>query len=556
MSEIFVSYARATATEAQAVAEALRALGYGVWRDDELPAHRLYAEVIEERLATAKAVVVIWSAAAAKSQWVRAEADVAREAGILVQLSIDGSIPPLPFNQIQCADMAGWTGDPDAPGWRKVLGSVAELMAAPPRAPATPAAPAAASAAFVAPARPPLPLPTRPSIAVMPFANFSGDAEQDYFADGMVEEIATALSRIRSIFVIAHGSTLSLKGKALSAQEIGRLLGVRYVLEGSVRKSSNRVRIAVRLIDAAGGAQVWAERFEGTLEDVFTLQDTVALSVAGVIEPALQRAEIERALARPMRDATSYDLCLRAIPLLRVNGRDETLQAADLLEQALDADPDDGPTLGWAACAHVLISRFGWTDDSAGHHSRAADLAQRALRVGGDDATVLANISNVLLMLGHGPDVARPLIERSVELNPGSAMAWMFSARVMLALGEPERAYEQVQTSMRLDPLSPDRSFQLTNMGLARFAQGRFGEAAALFSESSQIRATVAFNHACIAACCGHLGQIKAAKKALERFRGGSREPIGDLAARLFHSPNHRQLFLDGIALAEGREPE
>jgi len=542
MSEIFVSYARATATEAQIVAEALRALGYGVWRDDELPAHRLYAEVIEERLATAKAVVVIWSAAAVKSQWVRAEADVAREAGILVQLSIDGAVPPLPFNQIQCADMAGWTGDPDAPGWRKVLGSVAELMGQP-REPRAAAAP------------PPLPLPTKPSIAVMPFANLSGDAEQEYFADGMVEEIATALSRIKSIFVIASGSTLSLKGKALSAREIGRILGVRYVLEGSVRKSANRVRIAVKLIDAAGSAQVWAERFEGTLEDVFTLQDTVALSVAGVIEPALQRAEIERASVRPMRDATSYDLCLRAIPLIRVNRRDETLQAIELLDQALAGDPDDGPTLGWAACAHVLVARFGWSDDAAGYYARAAELAQRALQVGGDDATVLSNVSNVLLMLGNGPEVAKPLVERSVELNPGSAMAWMFSARVQLALGEPELAFEHVQTSMRLDPLSPDRSFQLTNLGLARLAQRRFDEAAALFSESSQIRATVAFNHACIAACCGHLGQAKAARKALERFRAGSREPIDDLAARLFHSPDHRRLFLDGIALAEGRAP-
>jgi len=543
MSEIFVSYARATAAEAQVVAEALRALGYGVWRDDELPAHRLYAEVIEERLATAKAVVVIWSAAAVKSQWVRAEADVAREAGILVQLSIDGAVPPLPFNQIQCADMAGWTGDPDAAGWRKVLGSVAELMGGS-REPRAPVAP-----------RPP-PLPAKPSIAVMPFANLSGDAEQDYFADGMVEEIATALSRIKSIFVIASGSTLSLKGRALAAREIGRILGVRYVLEGSVRKSANRVRIAVKLIDAADSAQVWAERFDGTLEDVFTLQDKVALSVAGVIEPALQRAEIERASVRPMRDATSYDLCLRAIPLIRINRRDETLQAVELLDQALAADPDDGPTLGWAACANVLVARFGWSEDPAAHYARAAELAQRAMQVGGDDATVLSNVSNVLLMLGHGPDVAKPLIERSVELNPGSAMAWMFSARVQLALGEPELAFEHVQTSMRLDPLSPDRSFQLTNLGLARLAQGRFGEAAALFSESSQIRATVAFNHACIAACCGHLGQSSAARKALERFRASSRESVDDLAARLFHSPDHRRLFLDGIALAEGREPD
>ena len=233
MLDIFVSYARSTAHHAQAVAEALRALGYRVWLDDELPAHRAYADVIEERLRAAKAVVVIWSAEAAKSQWVQSEADRAREEDKLVQLTVDGARLPMPFDRIQCADLAGWTGDPEAPGWRKVAASVAELIGG------------AGVAAAPVMAPPPPSLPSKPSIVVLPFANLSGDAEQDYFADGMVEEIVAALTRIRSIFVIASGSGLSFKGKGVSAQEAARQLGVRYVLEGSVRKSAGTVRIVV-----------------------------------------------------------------------------------------------------------------------------------------------------------------------------------------------------------------------------------------------------------------------------------------------------------------------
>ena len=197
MAEIFISYAGATVDRAKQIADALRALGYGVWRDDELPAHRAYGEVIEQRLRSAKAVVVIWSASAVKSQWVRAEADLAREAGKLVQLRIDGALLPLPFNQIQCADLTDWSGDADAPGWRKVTASIAELFSGESQL-AEVLEPASTS---------PPQAPTKPSLAVLPFANLSGEADQEYFADGMVVEIVAALSRIKSIFVIASGRT-------------------------------------------------------------------------------------------------------------------------------------------------------------------------------------------------------------------------------------------------------------------------------------------------------------------------------------------------------------
>jgi len=333
MSEIFISYARSTQDQAQKIGEALRGLGYGVWRDDELPAHRDYTEVIEERLRAAKAVVVVWSAEAVKSQWVRAEADLAREAGTLVQLSVDGATPPMPFNRIQCADMSGWTGSPEAPGWRKVVASVAELAGG--DAPATGPA-VAQSASRPAPAAPSL--PEKPSIAVLPFADPSGAVEGDYFADGMVDEIVTALTRFPSLFVIASGSSLSYSEHERDFRKIGRELGVRYLLEGAVRRSGKRVRIPVDLVEAEAGARIWSERFEGALDDVFAPQDEVANAVAAHIEPTIQAADLRRGDARPTENLGAYDLYLRGRQRWREFNPASFRAAIALLEQAVARD--------------------------------------------------------------------------------------------------------------------------------------------------------------------------------------------------------------------------
>jgi adenylate cyclase len=245
MADVFISYARSTEGQAKQIAEALRALGYGVWRDDELPAHRAYAEVIEERLRSAKAVVVVWSAEAAKSQWVRAEANVAREAGTLVQLKLDAAIPPLPFNEIQCADMIGWNGDVDAHGWKKVVASVAELIAS--------------GAYSLGPAEP-RPSIRKLAICVLPFANMSGDPEQEYFSDGISEDIITDLSKVSALNVASRNSAFTFKGKSTKAPEVGRELSVSHIVEGSVRKAGNRVRITAQLIEAATDTHLWAER--------------------------------------------------------------------------------------------------------------------------------------------------------------------------------------------------------------------------------------------------------------------------------------------------------
>ena len=307
MSDIFISYARSTERQAQMVAEALKTLGYGVWWDAELPAHRAYAEVIEERLKSAKAVVVIWSAEAAKSQWVRAEADMAREAGKLVQLRLDSAAPPLPFNQIQCANLDGWSGDLTAPGWQRVLAGVEALTLPLPKA--------ASGLVWVEPA-----LPDKPSIAVLPFTDLSQGDEADQFADGMTEEITNALSRIQALFVITSSSVSAYREGVRDLRKIARDLGVRYLLEGSVRVGQGRTRIVVKLIDASRGAQIWTERFDETSDDVFAIQDKVAISVAGVIDETLGAVEFLRAdspttatAAAPARPARTLSILTLAI---------------------------------------------------------------------------------------------------------------------------------------------------------------------------------------------------------------------------------------------------
>ncbi len=543
MSDIFISYARSTAQQAQAVAEALRSLGYRVWSDDELPAHRGYADVIEERLHAAKAVVVIWSAEAAKSQWVQSEADRAREADKLVQLNIDGAKLPMPFDRIQCAEMTGWTGDLEAPGWRKVVASVTELITGEGAAPL----PVAATTS-------PPPLPSKPSIAVLPFTNLSGDAEQDYFADGMVEEIVAALSRIRSIFVIASGSGLSFKGKGIGAQEAARQLGVRYVLEGSVRQAGGRVRIAYRLIDGLDGAQVWSDRIEDTLEDVFALQDTVALRVAAQIEPTVSDAEVRRAARRPTENMGSYDLYLRAVSHFILGAKPAVLQALDLLYRAIELDPDYAWALSTAAVCEYLVTLYGWSDDRAASRERSIEMAHRALKAAGDDAMVLSQVALTIADLEGDMDAAIALADRAMALSPGASMAWAISGALRVRAGDADLASEHLEASIRLDPIGATRPTRMGLLAQARYFQGRYAEAVALSKEFVQ-QTDSAAGYAFLAAGHGRLGQRDAALAALERYRALSPMPIEFLARAVLRDPTYVTLFLEGIELAEGKTP-
>ncbi|HEY1448522.1 MAG TPA: TIR domain-containing protein [Caulobacteraceae bacterium] len=534
MSEVFISYAHSTEPQAHQVEQALRALGYGVWRDNALPAHRAFSEVLEDKLREAKAVVVLWSAEAVKSDWVRAEANRARETRKLVQLSIDGAALPLPFDQTQCADMNGWSGEVDAPGWLKVLASVADLVGEPR---------ATGSAQTVA-----LTLPTRPSIAVLPFTNLSGDADQDYFADGMVEEIVAALTRFRSLFVIASGSSLSFKGAGIGYQEAARSLGVRYALEGSVRRSANRVRIAVKLSDAVEGRQIWADRFEGTLEDVFALQDRVALSAAGAIWPTIEAVEERKAADRPTQDMNSYELFLRArVRAMRITKAD-ALGAITLLDRAIELDPNYALAMAQAAICHSQMVALDWAEDGVPHRDHARRLIGRALALSADDAEVLQFSAAALVNLREDDDTARALVERSLALNPGNSVALLLSGHIQQRLGKASVAIEQIERAMLIDPRSPYRPIQLWILGEALMNSRRFADAVAALNESVLLNADFSVNYALLAACYGHLGQIEAARQSLAKLQAitGVADP------RLGRWSTPAEIFLEGIALAEG----
>lgn len=295
MAEIFVSYARPDEARAAEVADALRTAGYEVWRDDELPAHRAYADVIEERLKSAQAVVVLWSAEAAKSQWVRAEADSARGAGTLVQATLDGTIPPLPFNQIQCAELKGWQPEAASAGWRKLCASV-EALAGPTQTASTDRQSRKCDV----------------SVCVLPFANMSGDAEQEYFSDGISEDITTDLSKVSALEVIARNTAFTFKGQAVDVCEVARKLKVSHVLEGSVRKAGTRVRITAQLIDGKSGGHVWAERFDRDLTDIFAIQDEITKEIVAALRLTLLPQEKKSIEQRGTTSGEAYNFYLMA----------------------------------------------------------------------------------------------------------------------------------------------------------------------------------------------------------------------------------------------------
>ncbi len=295
MSEVFISYARPDEARAEQVADALRSSGYGVWRDDELPAHRAYAEVIEERLKGAAAVVVLWSAEAAKSQWVRAEADAARGLGTLIQATVDGSIPPMPFNQIQCADLHDWEPPADHAGWRKLEASVAALAG--PKSADKQSRRKSARAVC---------------ICVLPFANMSGDAEQEYFSDGISEDITTDLSKVSALGVTARNTAFTFKGQAVDVCEVAQKLGVTHVLEGSVRKAGTRLRITAQLIDGETGDHVWADRYDRDLDDIFAIQDEISKAIVGALKVKLLPDEKKAIEQRGTTNVEAYKLYLLA----------------------------------------------------------------------------------------------------------------------------------------------------------------------------------------------------------------------------------------------------
>jgi TolB-like protein len=361
-------------------------------------------------------------------------------------------------------------------------------------------------------------LPNKPSIAVLPFTNMSGDPEQEYFADGVVEEIITALSRMRWLGVIARNSSFTYKGRAVDVKQVGRELGVRYVLEGGVRKASNRVRITAQLIDAISGAHLWADRFESALDDIFDLQDQVTASVVGAIAPKLEKAEIERTKYKPTESLDAYDYYLRGIANLYRETRETNNEALRLFYSAIELDPDFSSAHGMAAWCYIRRRGNRWTTEAT-ETSEAAQLARQAVALGKEDAVAFSTGGYALAYFVKEFDSGAAFIDRALVLNPNLASGWLFSGRVRIYLGEPEVALEHLALSMRLSPLDPYMFAAQNGIALAQLCAGRYEEASVAAEKALQENPNYHSALRVFAASSALAGRLEDAQKAMARLR-------------------------------------
>lgn len=538
MADVFLSYSSDDRVVARIIADTLEKEGFTVWWDQALRSGQTYDERIEAALNASKAVVVLWSPRSVASRWVRSEATVADRRGKFVPAMIEPCERPIAFQLTQTADLTAWRGDRTDPTWQPFLEVIAGLVkdgsAPEPAVTPTDTAPAA------------LQLPDKPSIAILPFGNLGGNEEQAYLVDGLMEEIASSLTRIRTLFVISSGSALALRDENLSPVEAARRLGVQYVLEGSVRTGGGRVRISVKLLDGTSGAHIWADRFDDTTEDIFALQDRVALAVAGLTEFSVQKAEAALAGRRTTSDLRAYDLYLRALVPFRIYERDSVFQALSLVQDAIGLDPQYALAYSLAAGCHALILQFEWGDDPDTHVRDLAEMVERAVYYGSDDAQVLASSALALWVVGRFDEAMR-LADRAADLNPGSSFPLLVSGQIHATNGDLDMAEDFIERSMRLDPYSPNRALQLAALAQIRFAQGRFAEAAQLTHEWGQINKSP-LNAGLLAACNGKLGKLEAARNAYGELRRLTSLPVEHVSAMLFRAPDHRALFLEGLA--------
>ena len=362
--------------------------------------------------------------------------------------------------------------------------------------------------------KPALLLPDRPSIAVLPFENMSGDPEQEYFADGMVEDIITGLSRSKSVFVIARQSTFTYKGKAVDIKQVGRELGVRYVLEGSVRKAANRVRITGQLIDATTGVHLWADRFDSLLEDIFDLQDQVTSSVIGAIAPQLQRAEIERAQRKPTGSLQAYDYYLRALAAFYRRTREETTEALKLTEIASGIDPEFAAAYALGARCYIQRKSFGWWTYVADERAETRRLARRAIELDQDDPSVLARAGYALAFVVGEVEEGADLVSRAINLDPNQATARYWMGWIHLWLGDIDAAIEQFQVALRLSPLDPSIFTAHSGMAWAHFMAGRNEEASSWAATTIRRQPNFLAGHSIMMACQVMSGRVEEARKA------------------------------------------
>jgi len=361
-------------------------------------------------------------------------------------------------------------------------------------------------------------LPDRPSLAVLPFTNIGHDPEQDYFADGIVEEMITALSRLRSLFVIARNSSFTFKGRSVDVKEVGRELGVRYVLEGSVRKAARRLRITAELVDATTGMNLWADRFEGALDDVFELQDQVTACVVAAISPQLERAEIARAKRKPTESLDAYDIYLHGMASFHQWTREATDAALRDFYRAIELGPDLAAAYAMAAMGYSRRRGQNWFADREKEASEVRRLARQAVKLGSDDAVTLGFSGYAIAHAAGELDDGAVFIDRALHLNPNLAPTLRASGWVKVWLGEPELAIEHLARAMRLSPLDPYMFMVHTAVSHAHFFAGRYTESALWADKALRERPQTYPAIRILAASLAQSGRDREARSAVARL--------------------------------------
>jgi adenylate cyclase len=393
----------------------------------------------------------------------------------------------------------------------------------------------------------PLALPDKPSIAVLPFQNMSGDPEQEYFADGIVEDIITALSRFKSLFVIARNSSFTFKGRAVDIKEVGRRLGVRYVLEGSVRKVSGKVRITGQLIDAITGAHLWADRFERDLTDIFALQDEVTLAVVSAIQPKMLQTEIEMATRRRPENLTAYDFYLRAMPQYYLTTREGLAEAIRLAHRALELDPRFGSVAALAGVCHALNVVLGYANDPQFDRKEAVRLARLASSIDDGDPETLARAAVISAFMVGDSEAEIEMADRAVALNPNSWITWNSRGHVYRIAGLPEEAIRSFERVIRMSPVDPRQHMTLTGIGQALIELGRFDEAIVVLKKALRQNLYLT-TYRCLASAFAHLGRDAEAHDAAARVL--EIDPAFTISALIARVPKNSKLFIEGLRQA------
>ena len=394
------------------------------------------------------------------------------------------------------------------------------------------------------------PLPDKPSIAVLPFENMSGDPEQEYFADGMVEEIITALSRFKSLFVIARNSSFTFKGRAVDVKEVGRRLGVRYVLEGSVRKAAGKVRITGQLIDAVTGAHIWADRFERDLTDVFALQDEVTVAVVSAIQPKLLQTEIALAARRRPENLTAYDFYLRAMQqFYSLTTREGLAEAIRLAHRALELDPRFGRAAAQAGLCHMQRVLWNYAIDPQFERKEAIRLLRLALSVDDGDPETLGMASVISAYMVGDSEAEIEMADRAVALNPNSFYVWVGRGHVYRIAGLPEEAVRSFERAIRMSPADPRLHFTFVGMGMAFIELGRFDEAIVAGKKALRQGPALGGAYHCLASAFAHLGRDAEAREAAARLL--EVDPAFTISARMGRRrQSHLKLLIEGLRKA------